>query len=47
MGTDNINEVDFTALKEKIEGEKVSKKSDHRKGFSNMLQGKNKLKPPN
>lgn len=40
MGTDNINEVDFTALKEKIEGDKINKKSEHRKGFSNMLQGK-------
>lgn len=40
MGTDNINEVNLTTLKEKIEGEKVVKKGEFRKGFTNMLTGK-------
>lgn len=40
MGTDNINEVNLATLKEKIEGEKVVKKGEFRKGFTNMLTGK-------
>lgn len=40
MGTDNINEVNLATLKDKIEGEKVVKKGEFRKGFTNMLTGK-------
>jgi hypothetical protein len=31
MGTDNINEVNLTVLKEKVEGEAVVKKGEYRK----------------
>jgi len=40
MGTDNINEVNLKDLKEKVEGTDVTKKSEYRKAFGSMLQGK-------
>jgi len=40
MGTDNINEVNLTVLKEKVEGAAVTKKGDYRKAFGSLVQGK-------
>jgi len=40
MGTDNINEVNLTVLKEKVEGTNVVKKGEYRKAFGSQLQGK-------
>ena len=41
FNTENIKEVDYAQLKEKVEGPKINKRSEHRKAFNNMLTGKN------
>jgi len=38
--TEDVRQVPTHELKEKIEGEKMNKRSEYRKGFTNMLQGK-------
>lgn len=43
FGTEDVLQVNPGELKEKIEGEKMNKRSEYRKGFTNMLQGKLKL----
>jgi len=40
FGTEDVSKVNPGELKEKIEGEKMNKRSEYRKGFTNMLQGK-------
>ena len=42
MGTDNIQEVNFNLLKNKIDGEKLVKKAEHRKAYS-MVSGKKRI----
>lgn len=38
--TDDINQVNFAELKEKVEGEKIKSRSEYRKGFMDALSGK-------